>query len=357
MLILGIETSCDETAAALVENGSRIHASVVRSQDTLHAPYRGVVPEIASRAHLSDLLPIVEQALGQADATLDDVDAIAVAHTPGLIGSLLIGLTTAKCLAWLLERPLLAVNHLEAHIYAAALGRQEPLFPCVSLIVSGGHTSLFYSADAVTHELLGATIDDAAGEAFDKVAAILELGYPGGPAIDRAAQSGNPSAVALPRTLLPPPSLDFSFSGIKTAVLYHCWGQDARLPAGGMPRPDTAPGLALSPSQKADIAASFQEAVVDVLVQRTMEAVRRRQVKRLAIGGGVACNRRLRQRLGEAASETGIELALPPPALCLDNAAMVAGIAYHHHCRGKVATLDLDALARTPLSRASPPRR
>ena len=340
MLILGIETSCDETAAAVVEDGRTIRSSVVRTQNLLHEPFRGVVPEIACRAHLSELLPAVEQALAEARITLDDVDAVAVAHTPGLIGALLIGLTTAKTLAWLAGKPLIGVNHLEGHIYGAALGYDGETFPCVSLVVSGGHTSLFWSASAIEHELLGATTDDAAGEAFDKVAAMLELGYPGGPAIDRVARGGDAKAIDFPRTLLPAPSLDFSFSGLKTAVLYRCQGQDARTPA------------ALTERQKADVAASFQEAVVDVIVQRTMEAAAQRRAERVAIGGGVAANSRLRQRLKEATAAAGVEFVLPPVALCLDNAARVAGVGYHYFKAGLIAGLDLDARARTAVSRA-----
>jgi len=341
MLILGIETSCDETAAAVVEDGRGVHSSVVRSQNRLHEPYRGVVPEIASRAHLADLLPTTEQALDEAGATLGDLDAVAVAHVPGLIGGLLIGLTTAKTMSWLIEKPLIGVNHIEAHIYAAALGAEDLPFPCVSLVVSGGHTSLFHSRSPLEHDFLGATTDDAAGEAFDKVAAILGLGYPGGPEIDRAAEQGNPSAIAFPRTLLPPPSLDFSFSGLKTAVLYHCRGQDAR-----------QSDVSLAATQVADVAASFQEAVVDVLVKRTRQAVEATDVRRIVVGGGVAANNRLRARLAETAAAMGVDLVLPPVAMCVDNAAMAAGLAYHHWLRGRCADLYLDACARTATSRA-----
>ena len=341
MLILGIETSCDETAAAVVEDGRSVHSSVVRSQSRLHEPYRGVVPEIACRAHLADLLPTTEQALDEARCAFDDLDAVAVANVPGLIGGLLIGLTTAKTLSWLLERPLIGVNHIEAHVYAAALGCEDLPFPCVSLVVSGGHTSLFHSRSPLEHDLLGATTDDAAGEAFDKVAAILGLGYPGGPEIDRVAKRGNPSAVAFPRTLLRAPSLDFSFSGLKTAVLYHCRGQDAR-------RSD----VSLTDAQVADVAAAFQEAVVDVLVKRTRQAVEATGVRRIVMGGGVAANSRLRARMADTAPAIGAELVLPPISACLDNAAMVAGLAYHHWLHGECADLYLDACARTATSRA-----
>lgn len=332
MLVLGIETSCDETAAAVVRDGHETLASIVASQDELHSPYGGVVPEIACRAHLVTLLPVVCGALDEAGVGAGDLDAVAVARAPGLVGSLLIGLTAAKTIAWLHGLPLVGVNHLHAHTYAAALERNAPLFPCVSLVASGGHTSLFHSRTPVEHDLLGATLDDAAGEAFDKVAAILGLGYPGGPHVDRAAHTGDPRAVAFPRTRLKPGSFDFSFSGIKTAVLYHCRGQGGR----GKAR-------VLSTQEVADIAASFQEAVVDVLVEKVLAAARRTGVERITVGGGVAANTRLRDRLKHAARSEGLELALPPMRYCVDNAAMVAGIGYHLFQAGRTSALSLDA--------------
>ena len=369
MLILGIETSCDETAAALVRDGREVVSGVVASQDRLHLPYGGVVPEIACRAHLRTILPVIQRALDEGGARISDLDAVAVAHHPGLIAALLIGLTAAKTLAWCHDLPLIGVNHLHAHAYAAALGRAEPIFPCVSLVASGGHTTLFHSRSPVDHEPLGATRDDAAGEAFDKVAGILGLGYPGGPHIDRAARRGNPRAIPFPRTRLGPDSLDFSFSGIKTAVLYHCRGQNAR-----------APARKLSEQEVADVAASFQEAVVDMLVENSIKAARRVAANRMVIGGGVAANSRLRERLREAAhaprqrrrqpAGTGVrdptpnctirahlqavgppdrlELVLPPLRHCIDNAAMVAGLGYHLYRAGRTHDLSLDA---TPTGR------
>jgi N6-L-threonylcarbamoyladenine synthase len=332
MLILGIETSCDETAAAVVRDGKRVLSSVVASQDKLHLPYGGVVPEIACRAHLVTVLPVFHRALSEAGVKLDDLDAVAVVNTPGLVGSLLIGLTAAKALAWINALPLIGVNHLHAHAYAAALERDEDVFPCVTLVVSGGHTSLFHSRSPIEHERLGGTLDDAAGEAFDKVASILGLGYPGGPHIDRVARTGDPDAVRFPRSRLSADSLDFSFSGLKTAVLYHCRGQDAN-----------APARALSAEETADVAAGFQEAVVDVLVEKLLRAARRISAKRIALGGGVAANSRLRERVQAAALSRGLDLLLPPTPYCIDNAAMVAGIAHHLYNAGSTSDLSLDA--------------
>lgn len=341
MRILGIESSCDETAAAVVEDGRRALSSVVATQDKLHLPYRGVVPEIAARAHLDNILPVIEEALRRAETAPEELDAVAVANKPGLIGALLIGLTAAKTLAWRYRKPLIPVNHLHAHIYSCALERRSAVFPCISLVVSGGHTSIYHSADELSHERLGATQDDAAGEAFDKVAAILGLGYPGGPAIDKAAKQGDLKAIRFPRSRLGD-SFDFSFSGLKTAVLYHCYGQDCRAP-------DPS---ALEDGLKADVAASFQEAVVDVLVQKTIAAAQSRGAERILIGGGVARNSRLRERLSEEAEKSSIELIMPEPSYCVDNGAMVAGLAYHALKRGVSADLELDAVSRAEDSRA-----
>jgi len=340
MLVLGIESSCDETAAAVVADGRIVRSNVVATQNALHLPYRGVVPEIAARAHLTSMIPVIDSALRSASVALEDVDGIAVTNTPGLIGALLIGITAAKTLSWALEKPLVAVNHLHAHIYSCALSREAPIFPCVSLVVSGGHTSIYFSRDELTHELMGATQDDAAGEAFDKVAAILNLGYPGGPAIDKAAKQGHAEAVRFPRTRLGPRSLDFSFSGIKTAVLYHCCGKKGR------------EECLLSPEETADVAAGFQEAVVDVLVEKTMAAVRLRRAHRLAVGGGVARNSRLREKLTVASRQAGVELILPEPVYCIDNGAMVAGLGYHALKQGRTAGPELDAVPRQLDSRS-----
>src|SRR6516165_4724278 len=274
---LGIETSCDETAAAVFTDEPRVLSSVVASQTDLHARFGGVVPEVAARAHLQRLLPVVDEALRQASVTLADIGAIAVHHVPGLIGALLVGVGAAKMFALTLGVPLIGVNHVEGHIYACRLAAGRDIFPCVGLVVSGGHTVLFHCHGPLRFERLGATLDDAAGEAFDKVASLLGLGFPGGPAVEREAAGGDPRAVRLPRSFLHEDRLDFSFSGLKTAVLYALAGQGEARPA---PPP---PGR-----RRADLAASFQEAVADVLVAKSRQALRRTGLRRLAVGGGVA---------------------------------------------------------------------
>ncbi|OYV92648.1 MAG: tRNA (adenosine(37)-N6)-threonylcarbamoyltransferase complex transferase subunit TsaD [Planctomycetia bacterium 21-64-5] len=282
-LVLTIETTCDETAAAVVSDRLDVLGSAVASQDALHERFHGVVPEIASRAHVERILPVIDEALKRAQVTLADIGAVAVANTPGLAGSLLVGVSAAKALAVALDIPLIAVNHVQAHIYACRLAYGEGVFPCVGLVVSGGHTNLFRCGGPLEFEMLGGTIDDAAGEAFDKVAAMLGLGYPGGPAIQRAAERGNPRAYTLPRTFLHEPArLAFSFSGLKTAVRYKIADQGAEVTP---PDEQTA----------ADLAASFQEAVVDVLVGKSLDALRHTGWTTLCVGGGVAANRLLRQ--------------------------------------------------------------
>jgi N6-L-threonylcarbamoyladenine synthase len=339
MYFLGIETSCDETAAAVFTDVPAVLASVIASQTDLHARFGGVVPEVAARAHLQRLLPVIDDALRQAGVRLDEVGCVAVHNTPGLVGALLVGVSAAKMLAVALGVPLVAVNHIEGHVYACRLAAGRDIFPCVGLVVSGGHTSLFHCRTPLHFELLGATLDDAAGEAFDKVAALLGLGFPGGPAVEREAVSGDPRAVKLPRSFLHEERLDFSFSGLKTAVLYALGGQNNPRPA---PPP---PGR-----RRADLAASFQLAVVDVLVAKARQALRRTGLKRLAVGGGVAANKSLRAALEAMAREEGAELFIPPLALCTDNAAMAA-LAVEKWRRGDLAPLDLDAvptLVRTP---------
>jgi N6-L-threonylcarbamoyladenine synthase len=333
--ILGIETSCDETAAAVVEDGVRVLSSVVSTQHTLHERFGGVVPELASRAHIENILAVTDQALADAGLSLSDVAAVAATTTPGLIGALLVGVTAAKTLSWVLDVPLLAANHLHAHIYAVWLGGARPELPAVSLVVSGGHTSLFRTTSELSHELLGATVDDAAGEAFDKVANILRLGYPGGPAVERAAAGGNGAAVAFPRVMLDAAGADFSFSGLKTAVLYHCLGQNVS--KGDIERAHYTPQFV------ADAAASFQEAVVDVVVEKTCATAARCHASSIIVGGGVAANARLRDRLAEEASARGLALHLAPRNLCTDNAAMTAGLGWHLLRAGAAAPLTVEA--------------
>jgi N6-L-threonylcarbamoyladenine synthase len=332
MYVLTLESSCDETAAAVVTDRLEVLASVVASQDDLHRRYGGVVPELASRAHLERILPVIDETLRRSGLGLHDLHAVAVANTPGLAGSLLVGLVAAKTLALSLGIPLVAVNHLQAHVYACKLASGEEVFPCVGLIVSGGHTSLYRCANALDFELLGATIDDAAGEAFDKVAAMLGLGYPGGPAIQRAADQGNRAAHDFPRPFLRDETrLDFSFSGLKTAVRYRIAGPG---------RPDITPGT-LSPQEVADLAASFQEAVVDCVVGKAFAALRRTGLKVLCVGGGVGANARLRQRLAEEAQRQDVRLHVAPLRLCTDNAVMGA-IAVERFKAGLVESLDLE---------------
>jgi len=332
MKILTLETTCDETAAAIITERLDVLGSVVASQDDLHDRFGGVVPEIASRAHVERILPVIDETLRQAGLSLADLDAVAVANTPGLAGSLLVGLVAAKSLAVALDVPLIAVNHLQAHIYACRLASREEVFPCVGLIVSGGHSSLYRCDGPLEFGLLGATIDDAAGEAFDKVAAMIGLGYPGGPAVQRAAQDGNPRAYRFPRALVKDRDrLDFSFSGLKTAVRYKIGGP-GRLDFGA---------IRLEPQQVADLAASFQEAVVDCLVDKAFLALERTGLDTLCVGGGVAANSRLRQRLEEEASRHQIRLHVPPLPLCTDNAVMGA-IAVERYQAGRFEDLDLD---------------
>ncbi|HUW82877.1 MAG TPA: tRNA (adenosine(37)-N6)-threonylcarbamoyltransferase complex transferase subunit TsaD [Phycisphaerae bacterium] len=332
--VLGIETSCDETAVAIVCDGRRVLSNVVASQFDLHAKYGGVVPEIASRAHIERLDGMIAAAMEQADVGRDQIDLVSVSNTPGLVGSLLIGVTAAKTLAWAWAKPLVAVSHVEAHATSAAIDLPAPPWPAVALVVSGGHTSLFYIRDYDAIEPLGVTIDDAAGEAFDKVASILDLGYPGGPAVERTAAAGNPCAVDFPRTMLGPDSLDFSFSGIKTAVLYHVHGHGQT--SGGLAR--------LSRQDVADIAASFQQAVVDVLARKTLLAFEKTGAQTVVAGGGVTANRALRRRLEQDCREAGVALHLPPMGYCTDNAAMVAVLGYHLFCRGRRCDLSVSAM-------------
>jgi N6-L-threonylcarbamoyladenine synthase len=330
MKILILESTCDETAAAVVTDSLEVLSSVVASQEHLHERYGGVVPEIASRAHVERILPVIDETLQRASLTIGQIDAVAVANTPGLAGSLLVGLAAAKALCLALDKPLVAVNHLQAHIYACRIAAGHDVFPCLGLIVSGGHTSLYRCATPLEFELLGGTIDDAAGEAFDKVASLLGLPFPGGPAIDRIARQGNHTAYALPRPLVDTDRLDFSFSGLKTAVRYRIQ------PPGAAPRDEP-----LDPSTVADLAASFQEAVVDCIVAKALLAVKKTGIRVLCVGGGVSANGRLRKRLAEEMRRRDIALYIPPLKLCTDNAVMGA-IAVERLKAGLVESLDLD---------------
>ncbi len=332
MKILALETTCDETAAAVIDERLEILGSVVASQEDLHRQFGGVVPEIASRAHVERILPVIHEALRKADIRLNELDAVAVAVTVGLAGSLLVGLVAAKSLTVALDIPLVGMDHLKAHIYACRLAAQRDVYPCIGLVVSGGHTNLFHFRSPIDFEMLGATIDDAAGEAFDKVASMLGLGFPGGPAIQKAAESGDAAAYQFPRSFLTDEErLDFSFSGLKTAVRYQIVG----------PGSADFDKLNLPSQQIADLAASFQEAVVDCLVAKSQLALRQTGLNRLCVGGGVAANARLRERLDAASNKTGFELFVAPLRLCTDNAVMGA-IAIEQLKAGQVAPLDLD---------------
>lgn len=334
--MLGIESSCDETAAAIVRSGREILSSVVHSQAALHAVYGGVVPEIAGRSHLTEIMPVIDRALDDAKITLEDVEAIAVTCRPGLIGSLLVGVSVAKSLALTRGLPLVGVHHIEAHVYAASMEQSDNVYPCIALVVSGGHSALYRADSALELQLLGSTLDDAAGEAFDKVAHILGLGYPGGPAVSKLAQAGNPRAIAFPRYRSRGGAPGFSFSGIKTAVLYHVRGQDALA--------KTPPPEAIE--DRADVAASFEQAVVDVLVEETLVTARAEGLSTILVAGGVACNRVLRRDMIARAEHEGRRAIFPSPAYCTDNAAMIAGLGYRMWQAGRTAGLDLDAIAR-----------
>jgi N6-L-threonylcarbamoyladenine synthase len=333
--ILGIETSCDETSAAVVADGRTVKSSVVASQNKLHEKFGGVVPEIASRAHIEKIYPVISEAIKQANITKDQIDAVAIANQPGLAIALMVGVTAAKTLAFAWQKPLVAINHLHAHIQSAIFSEEELELPAAALIVSGGHTSLYDYRSPLEPKLLGSTIDDAAGEAFDKVATILNLPYPGGPAIERIAKNGNPKAIDFPRTMLDKDSLDFSFSGIKTAVLYHCRGQDmkGRNKVGSM-----------TAQEIADIAASFQAAVIDVLIAKTRRAVEKINAKTVILGGGVAANSALRNALQKYcdSDRPSRKLLIAPKQYCTDNAVMVASLAYYKFKAGLFADLTLE---------------
>jgi N6-L-threonylcarbamoyladenine synthase len=321
MKILGIESSCDETAAAIVEDGTKILSSEIASQVEIHARYGGVVPEVASRQHILSVIPVIQKAMEDAKAGWEDINGIAVTVGPGLAGSLLVGASVAKALASVKGLPLMGVNHLEAHMYANWLGETEPVFPLLCLIVSGGHSDLVIMKDHGSYVMLGRTRDDAAGEAFDKAARIMGLGYPGGPAIDKAAENGNP-CIDLPHSWIKGTN-DFSFSGIKTYL--------QKMNEEGSINKDNI----------ADLAASFQKAVVDVLVGKTIEAALQHDVKQIILSGGVAANRMLRRRIVE---KSHVPVLIPKPVFCTDNAAMVASCGYFHFKTGRISSLDVDVV-------------
>jgi tRNA N6-adenosine threonylcarbamoyltransferase len=348
-LVLAVESSCDETGIALVEDGSRIHSNVVASQVALHAPTGGIVPEVAARAHLRWILPVLDEAWRDAGASWDDVGAVAVTRGPGLAGSLLVGINVAKTLAWVHEKPLVGVNHLEGHVYAAWLrdpgqpNGEQPPFPLVALVVSGGHTFLVEMTDHLTYRLLGQTVDDAAGEAFDKVGRLLDLPYPGGPSIQKAAEGASRHDARFPRAWLGD-SYDFSFSGLKTAARRTV---DAARADAGLREPEES----LPHAVTAELAWGFQEAVVDVLVTKTIRAAREVGARSIVLGGGVAANAALRAGLAGEAETLGVPLIVPRPALCTDNGAMIGAAGARRFAAGERAGLDLEATPSLPLAR------
>jgi len=357
-LILAVESSCDETGIALVEDGRKIHSNVVASQVAMHAAAGGIVPEVAARAHLRWIVPVLDEAWDSAGVGWDDVSAVAVTEGPGLAGSLLVGINFAKTLAYVHDKPLVPVNHLEGHLYAAWLEDaareiEEPVFPLVALIVSGGHTFLVEMRDHLTYRLLGETIDDAAGEAFDKVGRLLGLPYPGGPAIMKAAAGSKRHDVVFPRAWLGE-TFDFSFSGLKTAARRVIGAERGAaalpaIPSNGVTA--TAEEQPLPADRVAELAYGFQDSVVDVLVTKTLRAARRAGARSVVLGGGVAANRVLRDRLADGAREAGIPLVVPRPALCTDNGAMIGAAAARRWEAGARAGLDLDARPSLPLAR------
>ncbi|NLY54992.1 MAG: tRNA (adenosine(37)-N6)-threonylcarbamoyltransferase complex transferase subunit TsaD [Firmicutes bacterium] len=332
-LVLGIETSCDETAAALVKGGREVLSSIISSQVALHQKYGGVVPEVASRNHLERILPVIDEAIAAAGVELAEIDAVAVTYGPGLVGSLLVGVSVAKAIAFARQIPLIGVNHIEGHIYANFLAFPQLQPPLLCLTVSGGHTALFAVRELGRYELLGQTRDDAAGEAFDKIARVLGLGYPGGPQVERVARTGDPTAYDFPRALQSEATLDFSFSGLKTAVLNHL--NQRRQKSG------TAD---LDPGELADIAASFQAAIIDALEEKVLLALERTGINQVALSGGVAANRALRERLQQSIEQRGARFYAPPLEYTTDNAAMIAAAGFHRLLAGECSELSLNAV-------------
>lgn len=333
VLILGIESSCDETAAAVVKNGRGMLSNVINSQIDIHKKYGGVVPEIASRYHIGAINTVIDEALKDANVTLSDITAIAVTYGPGLVGALLVGVSTAKALAYAAKKPLVNVHHIKGHICANLIAHPELEPPFICLVASGGHSHIVYAKDYMDYEIMGMTRDDAAGEAFDKIARILGLGYPGGPKIDALAKEGDPRAVEFPRVKMAGDSLDFSFSGVKTAVINHVHNLEQK---GG-------------DYNRADIAASFQNAVTDALCEHTLEAARRKGSDKIVLAGGVASNSALRAKMTELAANEGKTVLYPPPVLCTDNAAMIAAAGYYEYISGTRADMRLNAEPSLPL--------
>ena len=369
MLVLGIDTSCDDTSASVVESGTKIISNSISNQTDIHKKYGGIVPELASRRHIEMIWPLVDEAMKTAGISFKDLACIAVCHGPGLIGSLLVGCSFAKALCYAKKIPLVAVNHLEGHIFSPFLEKTKPDYPFIALIVSGGHTCLYRVDDFGKYFELGRTRDDAAGEAYDKVSKLLGLGYPGGPVIDSLSRDGNPDAISFPRAYLPE-SLDFSFSGLKTAVLNYVKsmsgvqeynlssnppipplekGGEGGFEGGGIKGSDNIELRTLYDNMINDIAASFQAAVVDVLVRKTEWAIRKERIKRITLSGGVAANSVLRQKMQKMAEEREVEVYMPSVSLCTDNAAMIAAAGYHHFKAGNIAALDLNPIAYLPL--------
>lgn len=333
MLVLAIESSCDDTAAAVLQDDQSVLSNVISSQFDVHRPFGGIVPELASRRHIESIWPVVEEALDQAEIGLDQVDLIAATQGPGLIGSLLVGFTFAKGLAMVKNIPCVGVDHMTGHLLSVFLTKEHPDFPYAALVVSGGNTSIYKVTDRHTFERLGRTRDDAAGEAFDKVAKLLDLGYPGGPVISELAEKGNPQAIAFPRAWLDKDSLDFSFSGLKTSVVNHvnrCQQKN-------------------EPLRIEDICASFQDAVVEVLVEKTIHAALKHGLKNIVIGGGVASNTRLRQAMEQRCNKEQLEFFTPEPVFCTDNAAMIGLAGFYQYQDGSTIAPDTDVYSRSPL--------